>query len=81
MTHRTKLIYLTKCVLLLTYIHSAAVEDIEGDKLKAELDLDDLELIDTCEYLASARKIAFLNKDYHDKVSRSVFSVILLHLD
>lgn len=44
------------------------VSDEVEDKLKAELEMDDLELIDICEIFAAAKREAITNKKYADKV-------------
>lgn len=69
MTPQAKLSFFAKSFVLLSCLKLGLPQDIEVERLKAEIQIDDLELVDACSSIAQAKKTAILSQNFHNKVS------------
>lgn len=68
MNQRTNNRVLTNVFVLLCCVPLAILQDQESERLIAELQLNDLELIDACENSANAKKQAILDQLFDETV-------------
>jgi len=64
-----KLLFFAKSFVLLSCLRLGLPQDIEVERLKAEIQIDDLELVDACSNIAQAKKTAIVSQNFSQKVS------------
>lgn len=69
MTPQIKLLFFAKSFVLLSCLRLGLPQDIEVERLKAEIQIDDLELVDACSNIAQAKKTAIVSQNFYQKVS------------
>lgn len=69
MTAQAKLLFFAKSFVLLSCLPLGLSQDIEVERLKAEIQIDDLELVDACSNIAQSKKTAILSQNFYQKVS------------